>query len=74
MDLIRAFQWFSVEAHLGLRQRVRERQEVSKGSDSDPKESLLSSVFFFSGCTMWDLSSPEIESAPSAGTAQSPNH
>ena len=31
----------------GLRQRVRERQEVSKGSDSAPKESLLSSVFFF---------------------------
>ena len=52
---------------------MRERQEVSKGSDSAPKESLLSSVFF-SGCTMWDLSSPEIESAPSSGTAQSPNH
>ena len=52
----------------GLRQRVRERQEVSKGSDSAPKESLLSSVFFFffSGCTMWDLSSPEIESVPSS--------
>lgn len=42
--LFNGFLWRHIR---GLRQRVRERQEVSKGSDSAPREGLLSSVWFF---------------------------
>lgn len=41
-DLVRVCQSFSVEAHLGPMEGVRQRQEVGKESDSALKESLFS--------------------------------